>query len=67
MSDVIGHVVKFKGHQITAECMVKRFVTLVLVHDQDTNSRQLKGSQHQADEYMDYIEVFDPHVDYLIH
>ena len=45
--------------------MVKRFVTLMLVHDRNTDSEHFEGSQHLADEYIDYVEVLD--MDHLIH
>ena len=67
MSDVVGHVLNTKGYQITAEGMVERFVTLILVHDRDTDSEHFEGSQHLADGYMDYVDTLGLDVDYLIH
>ena len=67
MSNVINHVLKSKGYQIIAEGMVERFVTLILVHDRDTDSEHFEGSQHLADEYMDYVEALSLDVDHLIH
>ena len=67
MSDVIAHVLRSKGYQITAEGMVERFVTLILVHDRDTDSEHLEGSQDLVDEYLDYVEALGLDVDHLIH
>ena len=67
MSDVIGRVLKSKGYQIIAKGMVERFVTLILVHDRDTDSELFEGSQNLADEYMDYAEALDLDVDHIIH
>jgi len=47
--------------------MVERFVTLILVHDRDTDSEHFEGNQHLADEYMDYVEALGLDVDHLIH
>ena len=67
MSDIIAHVLRSKGYQITAEGMVERFVTLILVHDRDTDSEHLEGSQDLVDEYLDYVEALGLDVDHLIH
>ena len=67
ISDVIGHVPKSKGYRITAKGIVERFVTLILVHDRDTDSEHFEGSQHLADECMDYVEALGLDVDHLIH
>ena len=67
MSDVIGHVLNTKGYQITAEGMVERFVTLILVHDRDTDSEHFEGTQHLADGYMDYVDTLGLDVDHIIH
>ena len=50
-----------------AKRMLQRFVTLILVHDRDTDSEHFEGSQHLADKCMDYVEALGLDVDHLIH
>lgn len=67
MSDVIDYVLKSKGYRTTAECMVERSVTLIFIHDRNTDSRHFKESQNLADKYMDYVDSSDLDMNRLIH
>lgn len=66
VSDVMNHVLKSKGLDITADGIAIRMSSLILKHDPATGTESFMGPREVADEYLDIVRALGLDMDHLI-
>ncbi len=66
VSDVMNHVLKSKGLDITADGIAIRMSSLILRHDPATGTESFMGPREVADEYLDIVRALGLDMDHLI-
>ena len=66
LSDVMNHVLRTKGIDITADGIATRMSSLILKHDPSTGTESFMGPRQLAIEFLDVVQALGLDPDHLI-